>query len=121
MVSLPTGPPDKPKAYKSLKMALEEFCTGRGWPLFSEQVFHEKRKWRFDWLIPGPRPLVIEYEGIFSNVNGQNGHTGHKHFVKDAEKYNAAAIAGITVIRYTARNYNTILEDLNKFYNAWNI
>lgn len=117
---LPAGKAKVPKpvslAKEGFKIALWAYCQKYGKPLFEEQLFHETRKWRLDFVIPGPRPVVLEYEGIFSNDNGQNGHTGVKHFIKDTQKYNAAALQGLTVIRYTANNYREFFHDLNKFY-----
>lgn len=97
----------------ALKFALEEFCKEQGLPLFAEQRFHVERKWRFDFLIPS-RPVAIEYEGIFSRDARRNGHQNQTHYTKDTDKYRAAAMQGIMVLRYTAKNYQQCIPDLKK-------
>lgn len=75
----------------------------------AEYRFHKKRRWRFDFAIPSLK-IGIEYEGLNSN---QSGHTTLLGYTKDCEKYNAAALEGWTVLRYTTRNYKKFSEDLN--------
>lgn len=59
-----------------------------------EYVFHEGRKWRFDFAWPTIRLAVeIEGRGRHQNVVG---------FRKDAHKYNTAARAGWLVLRFPA-------------------
>jgi len=99
-----------------LKMDLERFCREIGWPLYQEQRFHVKRKWRFDFLIPGPKPCAIEYDGIFSKDAHRNGHQNQTGYVKDAQKCRAAAMQGITVLRYTAKDSAQVIDDLKKFF-----
>jgi very-short-patch-repair endonuclease len=60
-----------------------------------EYVFHPKRKWRFDFYFPEHK-LAVEVEG---GTNGRHQRIGG--FIGDAHKYNAAAIMGILVLRYT--------------------
>jgi very-short-patch-repair endonuclease len=64
-----------------------------------EVTFYPSRKWRFDFAWPAHK-LAVEVEGG-SWVNG--AHTRGSHFESDAEKYNAAAELGWTVLRYTPR------------------
>lgn len=104
-----TGPKVK------LKRALEAWCRENGKPLFLEQRFHVKRMWRFDFLIPGPRPCALEYEGIYSE---RSRHTHFKGFSGDTDKYREAALAGITVLRYTADNIENVIQDLTTFYHG---
>jgi len=79
-------------------------------PFVEEHKFHPKRKWRFDFAIPS-RMIAIEYEGIFSE---KSGHTTHKGYIKDTEKYNEAAKLGWTVLRYTAKTYKEVIDDIDQ-------
>ena len=63
----------------------------------TEHRFHETRRWRFDFAWPALR-IAVEIEGGLY-VRGR--HTRPSGFVHDAEKYNAAALAGWVVLRYT--------------------
>lgn len=58
-----------------------------------EYRFHPERKWRFDFAFPA-QMIAIEIEG-------RGRHQSFGGFVKDAEKYNAAAKLGWRVLRYT--------------------
>lgn len=57
----------------------------------------EGRAWRFDFAIPALR-IAIECEG--GTWRGGR-HTRGAGFERDAQKYNAAAIAGWMVLRFT--------------------
>jgi very-short-patch-repair endonuclease len=59
--------------------------------------FDDTRRWRFDLAWPQFR-LAVEVEGG-TWVNGR--HTRGSGFEKDCEKYNAAALAGWFVLRFT--------------------
>lgn len=74
----------------------------------TEFRFHEKRKWRLDIAIPEAK-IGIEYEGIFSK---KSRHTTISGFTGDIEKYNTAAKMGWTILRYTAKNYTDVVEDV---------
>jgi very-short-patch-repair endonuclease len=73
-----------------------------------ELQFHDVRKFRFDWAIPSMK-IAIEYEGIFSK---KSGHTTVGGYTKDCDKYNLATLEGWKVLRYTAKNYKQISNDL---------
>lgn len=73
-----------------------------------EYRFHEKRRFRFDYAIPDKK-IAIEYEGLFS---AKSGHTTKSGYTKDCEKYNLALVNGWRVLRYTALNYNDLLNDI---------
>ena len=60
-----------------------------------EHIFHHKRKWRFDFAFPD-KMLAVEIEG---GVNGRHQRIGG--FIGDCVKYNAAALLGWRVLRYT--------------------
>lgn len=62
-----------------------------------EVVFAKPRKWRFDFCWPDLM-LVLEVEG---GVWSGGRHTRGSGFVKDMEKYNAAAALGYVVLRTT--------------------
>lgn len=62
-----------------------------------EYEFHATRKWKFDFAFPEAK-LAIEVEG---GTKGKSRHTKHKGFSADCEKYNAAAMQGWMVLRYT--------------------
>lgn len=94
------------KAKSEIEMALKLF----GKPYETEFTFHPERKWRFDFAIPSMK-VGIEYEGLMSE---KSRHTTIKGFTGDAEKYNAAALLGWKVLRYTALNYTNLSKDLNK-------
>jgi len=59
--------------------------------------FHKTRKWRFDFCWPDHK-LAVEIEG---GVWTRGRHTRGSGFTQDAEKYNAAALDGWKVLRFT--------------------
>lgn len=75
-----------------------------------EYTFHHTRKWRFDFAIP-EKKIAIEYEGLFSD---KSGHTTIDGYTADTEKYNEAAKLGWKVLRYTAKSYTRLTNDLNE-------
>lgn len=65
-------------------------------PFVTEHRFC-KRMWRFDFAIPDLM-IAIECEGgIFTN----GAHTRGAHYESDLEKYNAAALLGWRVLRFS--------------------
>lgn len=74
-----------------------ELCWlwAKGPELVREHRFHPPRRWRFDFAHLETR-TAIEIEG--GTWTGGR-HTRGAGFVADAEKYNAAALAGWTVFR----------------------
>lgn len=124
-LSLDDRTPKKPnpRNYESdgkngLKLRLMLFCSIHKKPLFAEQTFHITRKWRHDWVIPGPRPLAIEYEGLGFK---KTGHTESDRYSDNTTKYNQSALAGITVLRYTYLTWEQAFTDLEKFYGYGNV
>jgi hypothetical protein len=61
-----------------------------------EYRFHDKRRWRFDYYFPDYK-VAIEIEGGVFQYGRHNRISG---FIKDMEKYNAAAEMGILLLRY---------------------
>ena len=58
------------------------------------------RQWRFDFWFRD-RGIAVEIEGGTSF--GKSRHSRGDGFEQDARKYNAAAIAGICVLRFTTK------------------
>lgn len=106
------GKKKRNKAKEKINTDLWAFARENKLELKKEFVFHPDRKWRFDYCFPGLM-TAIEYEGLMSE---KSRHTTVSGFTGDAEKYNAAQRLGWKVMRYTAKNYRSILNDLNKIY-----
>jgi|FreactcultuFSWF8_1027224.scaffolds.fasta_scaffold02376_3 very-short-patch-repair endonuclease len=88
-----------PKALSPGECAFALHCQAEGLSPEREVVFAPPRKWRFDFYFPD-RKLAVEIEG----GTGMYGrHQRPMGFERDAEKYNTAAIMGITVLRFTTR------------------
>ncbi len=62
-----------------------------------EYQFHPERKWRLDFYVPLYN-VGIEVEGGI-HVGGR--HTRGKGYESDCEKYNAAVLMGIRLLRFT--------------------
>ena len=75
----------------------ELHCRVYGLKPERECRFHDSRKWRFDFAWPSLM-LAVEVEGGTWQVGR---HQTGKGFAADCEKYNAAAILGWRVLRYT--------------------
>ena len=78
-----------------------------------ELVFHETRKWRFDfaWTRDGQK-IACEYQGLnwaaLNNpANSQSGHQSIKGLINDCEKFTEASLAGWTLILITAESVNS--------------
>lgn len=63
-----------------------------------EHRFHPVRRWRFDMAWPD-RMLAAEIEGGVAAAG--HGHHSRAGYRADCEKYNAAALAGWLVLRFT--------------------
>lgn len=76
--------------------------------------FNPQRKWRADYALTS-KMILIEIEG---GVYSSGRHTRGKGFSNDCEKYNAAALLGWKVLRYTTNqvrdNPKQIYSDLKK-------
>lgn len=62
-----------------------------------ELTFHPKRKWRFDFAWPDKK-IAVEVEGGTWQIGRHQRASG---FAADCEKYNAAAVLGWRVLRFT--------------------
>lgn len=108
-------PREKPKAIAWLDLNLQYWCNERSVSLQcaangGELRFDPERKFRFDYAIAAYM-IAVEFEGgIFMQ---RSGHNTAKHYTKDTDKYNRAAVLGWRVIRVTAMNYTTVLKTLN--------
>ena len=96
----PSKASDGPKASKAYVAKLCE-----KWE--REHRFAPPRRFRFDWALPSHR-VAVEWEGIFA---GKSRHTTLKGYSKDAEKYNAAAILGWIVLRFTALHTRAYVDE----------
>lgn len=61
------------------------------------------RKWKFDWAWPS-KAIALEIEGGIWRGGRHNRPIG---FLKDMEKYNAAALLGWRVFRCTTDEFNS--------------
>lgn len=86
------------------KAVLESQMRAAGLPEPArEYLFHEERRWRFDyaWVAEG---FALEFEGgiwLQTKEGRSKGHAHPKRFIKDCEKYNEAALYGWFVLRVT--------------------
>lgn len=62
-----------------------------------EHRFHPTRRWRFDFAFPALR-LGVEVEG---GLYSRGRHVRPAGYEADLEKYNAAALAGWMVLRFS--------------------
>ena len=70
-----------------------------GIDFWREVRFAPPRRWRFDFVVGDPvDDLAVEVEG----GHWVGGH-GRARFEKDCEKYNAAALMGYRVLRFTTK------------------
>ena len=105
----------KTSRYRKFELGLTATAEKLAWgPWESEFKFHPLRKWRADYCFPRSK-LLVEIEGGFWS-GGRHGRGGGA--IKDMEKYNAAAILGYAVLRFTpqqANNYSA-LQVINDWF-----
>jgi very-short-patch-repair endonuclease len=103
--------PKRSKAKDWIGWNLLFWCNEHAVILEEEYKFHPERKWRFDWCVPTLK-IAIEFEGGIHDRNGS--HTSIKDINRDMEKYNAAASLGWKVLRFSAVNYKSLIDELKK-------
>lgn len=87
------------RAPSDLESAFLVACRQLGLPEpVREHRFDAVRRWRFDFAWPALRVAVEAEGGIWSGGR----HTRGAGFEADMTKYNAAAVAGWTVLRFGA-------------------
>lgn len=67
-----------------------------------EHAFHPGRRWRFDFAYPD-RKIGIEVEGGIWRQGG-GAHSHPLNILRDIEKYNAAAVLGWRILRFTTED-----------------
>lgn len=115
-----------PKAKLNLGWTLTVIAKEQGLDLNTEVVFAPPRRWRFDWTLTGEGLLIaVEYEGIYlaNQQTGASGHTTRAGYSANCEKYNAAAIRGWSLLRYTAKTaaaadteLRTLISHLKQYF-----
>jgi hypothetical protein len=100
-----------------LNLLIKQVCKLHNLTLIEEFRFNDLRRWRADWFIPELN-VLIEYEGMGRGKYGTlGGHQTIDGYTANCDKYNAASIAGFVLLRYTARNYGNVLDDLKVLFN----
>ena len=85
----------------ALEDLLERHISLCGLPLPAREYrFHPNRRWRFDFAWPLYRVAVEVEGGIFT----RGRHVRGSGFERDAEKRNAAVMAGWRVLYFTPRH-----------------
>lgn len=103
--------PKRSKEKDWLNWNLELWAKEQQLQLKREFEFYKERHWRFDWCFPDLM-VAVEYEGI---MNGGKAHSSVSGILRDIEKYNTAQSLGWRVIRITAKDYRTILQQLKNY------
>jgi very-short-patch-repair endonuclease len=107
MSKLPKKKKSKTSYSKSNRAKAEFLLVLRslGIPMPVQELrFHATRRWRFDYAWP-EYMLAVEVEG---GVWTGGRHIQPKGFLKDMEKYNAAASAGWQLLRFTPKELSTV-------------
>ena len=81
----------------------QNLCLSEGLDVAKEVKFHPERRWKFDYAIVEAK-IAIEVEGG-AWINGR--HNRPEGFIKDMEKYNAAAVLGWRILRFTPQQIMT--------------
>lgn len=80
-----------------MQAMLSAYPDTRPYRIHREFMFARPRRWRADFAFPELR-IFIEVEG---GIWVRGRHTRGAGFIKDCEKYNAAALNGFIVLRFT--------------------
>jgi len=73
-----------------------------------EYKFHKTRKWRSDYAWKKEKVMVELEGGVFT----RGRHVRPSGFIGDCDKYNAAALDGWTLLRYTIEHVNNRQEEI---------
>jgi very-short-patch-repair endonuclease len=87
-----------PKALSKGEEAFWLHCQAHGLKPEREATLIPDHMYRFDFYFR-ERDLAVEIEG--GTLYGKSRHSRGNGFERDARKYNAAALAGIKVLRFT--------------------
>ncbi len=104
--------------FNAAEILLSEQLKRKGWPPFERELrFDAVRRWRFDLASPTIK-LAIEIEGGLFLAKSR--HITGKGYVADLEKYNAAAMDGWTVLRFSVQQVENgyALEKIREFLEA---
>lgn len=85
-----------------------------GVDMVEEYRFAPPRRYRFDLALPELK-IAVEYEGLNAP---KSGHTSFIGYSNNCQKYNLATLEGWAVLRYTAKNYRDVINDLPKLIRA---
>lgn len=100
---------------KSLGSLLQMFGKGIPKPT-PEFKFHPSRKWQFDYAWPNQKVAVEIEGGTFKEGGGRHNRPMGHH--KDCDKYNAAAMLGWRILKYTALHLRDdphgVIDDIRK-------
>lgn len=80
----------------------ERLKHAKAHPFVTEHRFDADRQWRFDFAWPSVRVAVEIEGGTFARKKSR--HTTSSGHQADCEKYNAAAVAGWCVLRFTSKD-----------------
>ena len=99
--------------YKISKLEAQAECLFQflGMKPEREYRFDKVRKWRFDFAFPTQK-IAVEIEG---GTFGKSRHTTGTGYSADCEKYNAAALLGWRVFRFTGKMIT--VDNFVKVYN----
>jgi len=112
---IPNGAKNRSEEKGWIHSNILAICNRQALELKTEFHFHPSRDWRFDFAIETKdKKIAIEYEGIISEKSRHTTVTGYSG---DVEKYNAGAVLGWYILRYTALNYKNATRDLREILN----
>lgn len=86
-----------PRSEHEERFAIHVRAVGLSRGMVREYQFAPHRKWRFDFAWP-EKKIAVEIEG---GTWSAGRHTRGTGFAADCEKYNAAALHGWRVLRFT--------------------
>jgi hypothetical protein len=103
------GKSEKIPADQLVGIILRDWCRSQSLSFTTEHKFHAGRQWKFDWAIVELK-IAVEYEGgMFGKPKARRcpvckelpkvSHFAIDRIIRDAEKYNQAAVDGWCVIR----------------------